>query len=372
MMVAAENQTVAHQRGKGTGGLFFAADRQLWPQLWTLETANRLNFVTAFLVLLAGTGSDHQLTKWSAKACEEHVGMGKPRAMRAIEELVQHGIIARTENSTRMRPQYRFHPLDRDADPIFLPVQLVTGLKQETPVLRRIRETGDALLLRMLIDLYGLIETDATYGVPITALRLNPPAHHPARKLFEAGANTVWAMELSGQQSAQGEWATVHRVNEAKPEDAWAPFWERFALLTKMGALWFEPWVFDGDALDAEPLMPVDPSFHYAVRETDRIAGLTRLAHEASAELAGERTYFLDRAEGDILLPLPGHHRAPEIRGVAKLRVEPDTPGHRIAYARRMRLIEGYSEAFAVLRNDAANGRLNRPLRIMSPDAYDL
>jgi hypothetical protein len=37
-----------------------------------------------------------------------------------------------------------------------------------------------------------------------------------------------------------------------------------------------------------------------------------------------------------------------------------------------MRLIEGYSEAFAVLRNDAANGRLNRPLRIMSPDAYDL
>ncbi|MBB3862515.1 hypothetical protein GGQ88_003816 [Novosphingobium hassiacum] len=367
VMVDAENQTGGQLRGKGKGGLFFAVDRALWPQLWTLETANRLNFVTAYLVLLAGTGSDHQLTKWSAKACEEHVGMGKPRAMRAIEELVQHGIITRTENSTRMRPQYRFPPLDRDADPIFLPVQLVTGLKQETPVLRRVRETGDALLLRMLVDLYGLIETDATYGVPITSLRENPPDHHPARKLFESGANTVWAMELGNQRAAQGEWTTVHRINAADQDEAWAPFWERVALLAKMGALWFEPWIFDGDALDAEPLMPVDPSFHYAVRETDRIAGLTRLAYEASAELAGERTYFLDRAEGDILVPFPGHHRAPEIRGVAKLRVEPDTPGHRIAYARRMRLIEGYSEAFATLRNDAANGRLDRPLRMNSP-----
>lgn len=53
------------QRGKGRGGLFFALGRILWPQLWSLETSNRLNFVAAYLVLLAGTGSDHQLgARW--------------------------------------------------------------------------------------------------------------------------------------------------------------------------------------------------------------------------------------------------------------------------------------------------------------------
>src|SRR3546814_19565879 len=53
---------------------------------WQVETGNRLNLVTAFIVLLAGTGSDHQITKWSAKACEQHTGMGKPRAKVRSEE----------------------------------------------------------------------------------------------------------------------------------------------------------------------------------------------------------------------------------------------------------------------------------------------
>lgn len=367
-MVETEASELRVERGKGKGRLFFALDRDLWERLWSLETANRLNFVLTYLVLLAGTGSDHRLTKWSAKACEEHVGIGKPRAMRAIEELITHGIVSRTDAATRMMPQYQLPGLDREADPIFLPVQLVTGLAAETPMLRRVRETGDALVLRMLVDLYGLVETDATYGVPLESLRQNPPDHHPARKLFEAGANAIWAMEFGGQQSAKGEWVAPHRM-EAKPNgDAWSLFWERVGTLTKIGALWFEPWVFDGEALDAEPMFPVDPAIHYAVKQTDRVTTLTRAAYDAAVALAGEQSYFIDRAEGDILVPLPVHHRAPEVRGVARLRVEPDTPGRRIAFAKRMRRIEGYQDAFTLLRKDAEAGRLDRPIRPVSID----
>ena len=158
-MVDAETK---HERGAGRGSLFFALDRALWLRLWTLETVNRLNFVIAYLVLLAGTGADHRLSKWSAKAIEVYVGIGKPRGQRAIQELVDHGLIEHTEASTRMAPQYRLPALDPDADPIFLPVQLITGLAGETPILRRIRETGDPLALRMLIDLYGEIQVDVT------------------------------------------------------------------------------------------------------------------------------------------------------------------------------------------------------------------
>lgn len=367
-MAEAAEQDVRQERGKGRGRLFFALERDLWERLWTLETSNRLTFTLTYLVLLAGSGSDHQLTKWSAKACEEHVGIGKPRAMRAIEELIGHGIVGRTEVSTRTMPQYRLPALDRDADPIFLPVQLVTGLAGETPMLRRVRETGDPLLLRMLIDLYGLLQTDATYGVPIETLRQDPSPHHPARKLLEAGANAVWALELGGQQAARGDWALPHRVDARGEAEAWGLFWERVATLTKIGALWFEPWVFDGEALDAEPLFPVDPSIHYDVRETDLVTALTRIAYDAAVALAGERTYLIDRAEGDILVALPVHHRPPEIRGVARMRVEPDTPGHRRAYAQRMQRIEGYQDAYRLLRDDAHAAKFDRPLRPVTPD----
>ena len=361
MEIVVENGTIT--RGRGRGRLFFALDRELWARLWTLEATNRLNFVLTYLVLLAGTGSDHQLTKWSAKACEEHVGIGKPRAMRAIEELIAHGIVSRTDNSTRTMPQYRLPPLDRNADPIFLPVQLVTGLAAETPVLRRIREVGDALVLRMLVDLYGLVQTDATYGVPIENLRQDPSQHHPARKLLEAGANAVWALELGSKESATGTWTQTHRVDGQNGAAAWSEFWERLATLTKIGALWFEPWIFDSAELDAEPLFPVDPAIHYAVRDTDLVTDLTRTAYNASVALAGERTYLIDRAEGDILIALPTHHRAPEIRGVARLRVEPDTPGHRRSYAQRMQRIEGYHAAYNMLLADTKAGRFDRPLQ---------
>jgi hypothetical protein len=33
--------------------------------------------------LLAGTGADHRLTKWSAKACEDRAGMGWSLALPA-------------------------------------------------------------------------------------------------------------------------------------------------------------------------------------------------------------------------------------------------------------------------------------------------
>ena len=70
----AESVGAVRLRGKGRGGNFFAIDRPAWERLWEVETGNRLNLVTAYMVLLAGTGSDHQLSKWSAKACEQHTG----------------------------------------------------------------------------------------------------------------------------------------------------------------------------------------------------------------------------------------------------------------------------------------------------------
>lgn len=352
-------------RGSGRGGNFFVLGRPVWERLWTVSTVNRLNLVTAYFVVLAGTGSDHTLSKWSAKACEEHAGLGKPRAKVAIEELVSHGLLGRTEASTLTRPQYILPAKPLENDPIFLPVQLITGLENETPMLRRVRETGDALLLRMLIDLYGMIQLDATHGIPLANLHRDMRQPY-SRKVCEVGAHALWALETEYSTSGGGgDWVKLHHQPKIKdPKEAWAAFWERLATLKKIGAIIYDPWVFDSEALDAEPMIPVDPGVLYGSYVNDDVGELTNVALEAARALVGDRTYLLDRYANNIIVPLAGHRQAPVLREVVRLRVEADTPGRRLSYAKRKERIETHRDGFDQLKDDAEAGCFDRPMKL--------
>jgi hypothetical protein len=364
---AAESGVADRVRGKGRGGNFFAVDRGAWSRLWEVETSNRLNLVLAYLVLLAGTGSDHQLSKWSAKACEQHVGVGKPRAKVAIDELIRHGFVTHSERSTKLYPQYRLQAIPLDSDPIFLPVALVIGIATEASMLRRVRETGDALLLRMLIDLYGLVQLDATFGVPISALSQTQPADHPARKVFEIGVHAIWALRLGGSKSAAGEWASYHRSKSRSKDGAWEDFWARVAMLEQIGAIWYEAWIFDGAEADAEPLFPVDFAALYHRTEGDDVYQLTIAMLNAAASLSEERSDLLSRYGADMLVTLAQHRRAPGIRGVARMRIEADTPGRRLSYFKRRTQIEVYEEGFTQIARDALRGEYHRPMNTATP-----
>lgn len=287
--------------------------------------------------------------------------MGKPRAKVAINELIKGGLAERTEASKPMFPQYRLAEPKDSREPIFLPVQMVTGFDDETPVLRRVRETGDALVLRMLIDLYGMIQTDAAYGVPLVNLRLHEDSAESSRKVTEMGANAVWALFLGDRLSAKGEWCAPHEVKQGGKGE-WGLFWERINTLQRMGALWFEPWIFSGEALDSEPLFPIEVQFGSATPEDVRT--LTQLCTEAAESLVGERTYLLEQNSDRIFVVLPTHHQAPAIQGVARMRVEADTPGRRLAFAKRMGAIERHTTAYSRLIKDARGGLYNKPISV--------
>lgn len=352
-------------RGQGSGSSFFALSLETLETLWRVETSNRLQLVLCYLVLAAGTGADHRLTKWSARACEEHVGIGTPRAKRAIDELIKAGVIEVTETATKLSPQYRLPEIPRTSDPIFLPVQIVTGLNGETSVLRRVRETGDPLLLRMLLDLYGMIQLDATHGVPIHNVRASGSA---PKRAFEIGVHSVWALKQSASPTnAFGPWLAVHKTKAKVETEAWQEFWDRLAVLRKMGAVWFEQWVFDGVDADAEPLFPVDFGFQYEAAERDDTTDLSEIVFETTAALAGERSYLLEQTDADMLVPLPAHQRPPTLVGVLRLRVEADTPGRRRAFAKRNTQIERYARAYQQLAKNAVAGRFDVPL---GRDAY--
>lgn len=360
------DESVDRKRGKGRGGNFFAVDRGTWEELWTLDTTNRINFVLMYLVISAGTGSDHQLSKWSTKACERYTGLGKPRAKVAVDELVSHGVIKYTERSTKAFPQYQLTGIPSDADPIFLPIALVTGLSVEASILRRVRETGDPLILRMLIDLYGMIQLDATFGVPIEALSQLPSEKYPTRKAFEVGVHAIWALRLSGTKSASGVWTRVH--NEAQnTEGNWVRFWARVAILEQIGVIYYEPWVFDSVALDAEPLFPVCLEYLPSSNSREDAEGLTQIMLSAVEALSQERMYILENYGEDLLVPLSAHRQMPSIRGVARVRIDADTPGYRFSYQQRKSQMETYYSGYVQIIKDVAQDNFGRPVNTSLP-----
>jgi hypothetical protein len=363
-----EKPAEKRRRGLGRGSNFFALSKAVLEQLWVAETTNRLNFVLTYLVLLAGTGSDHRLTKWSANACENHLGIGKPRAKHAIEELIACGLIKLAPSSARFTPQYELPELPLEEEPIFLPVQIVTGLSGETPILRRVRETGDPLVLRMLIDLYGLVSLDATYGIPLNCLRAGgtQDSEVGSRKLASVGVHAVWGLKAGSWRAGGGDWTVPHYIEGKKGgQGSWDKFWERVDLLKQIGAIFYEPWLFDSKATDAEPIMPLDPAGYYAVANPEGEAILTGAAFDVSRALVGdERSYVFDNADADFFIALPLHQQEPTLRHVARLRVEADTPGRRLAWKRRRELLERWTSIYRQLLTDASEGRFDRPMRV--------
>lgn len=331
-------------RQRSKGGKFFVLERAAWELLWTLPTVNRLNLLTAYLVLLAGTGGDHALSKWSAHACEHYAGMGKPRAQVAIRELIDTGMIARVAGSSAAHPQYRFPQRARGEDDIFLPMQIITGVEGgscgETPVLRRVRETGDAAMLRLLVDLYGRVQLDRTHGIPIASLCLLDPLPRSSHRLARRGANALWALRLGRSLHAADNWREIYGQAAAE-HGSDDPFETRLQALKSMGALFFEPWIFNGIGFDAEPLLPA-PLMQDA-REPWQQAMLP-----CARALHGGDTDLFD-APDVALMVLPAHHRMPRLFSVARLRVEADTPGRRSSWLQRNEALEGSFRTYRAL-----------------------
>ncbi|ATY32531.1 hypothetical protein [Sphingomonas psychrotolerans] len=111
-------------------------------------------------------------------------------------------------------------------------------------------------------------------------------------------------------------------------------------------------------------MIPVDPGVLYAYDPGDDEAKLTKLAFETCRTLLEGREYMLDSRPFDVLVPLTVHRRTPALRGVARLRVEADTPGGRLSYKKRRVLIEQYLAGFQQIKEDAEAARFDRPMQL--------
>lgn len=243
------------RRGVGRGSKFMVLGRENLEALFSIPTSNRVNLVSAYLVLQAGTGADHRQTKWSAKACEDKVGIGRPRAKVAIAELIQSGLVEIAPGFDFKRPKYLMKPPSTDVDEIFLPNQLVTGLTGEPSVLRRVKETNDALALKLMLSLYRDVILDRSYAIPIHSLSTgHRPESAPVSKVSESGIFNLWHLPRPEIYQADWGWiAAFFGANEANQEMRQV-FWETLNKLINSGAVVIEDWVFDSSSDSAEPL----------------------------------------------------------------------------------------------------------------------
>jgi len=360
-VVDAPEEKTEPARGKGRGSKFMVLGKQNYAKLLSASTSNRLNFVITYLVLLAGTGADHQHTRWSTKACEEKVGIGKPRAKLAIAELVQAGLISLSADYTAMRPRYEMVPPSDELDEIFLPIQLVTGLAGEPSVLRRVRETKNFLSLRILIACYQDAQLDGTYGVSVSCLSsTHARDFEVARKVIERGAFTLWSLAPTEVLQVDPGWVTkCTGVSKPTPE-LYELFWDAVKLLRTTGAIVVETWMYDSSDATAEPIFPSDTEGLFSGQK-DSVTDLTTLVYSASDAMLGSEYYLRDQHPDGFLVPLPSHCSEPCLRGVIKVRVEPDTPGCRLSFRRRISIIDHFS----VVLNDAIQhfikGDFSRP-----------
>lgn len=316
-------------------GRFMVLPRDHWETLWRIETANRFNLVAAYLVLLAGVTAGTGLTRWSALACERYAGIGPARARKAIAELIDGGLVSRQAVPPGEGPLYRL--AERGRGGIFLPLSLVLAPAGGS-LLGFLRETGDALLLRMLVDLHGLVRPDPVFGMKLEALRQGRDT--PSHPVAGGHGHTIWQLGRHEEVVAAGPWVEIHApAGEGEPDRA--AFWRRLKRLQGLALIGFETWVFDGPALDAEPLFPLpgpaEAPYRAAVLQLDELRRRAVGALSGIAEGA-------DRAPGDpVRVVRPEHCQMPVLRGVARLAVTPATPGLRRAMEQRLDLIRHHA-----------------------------
>lgn len=196
-------------------------------------------------------------------------------------------------------------------EPVWLPNELIDGVGGRDSPLELIRQTGDALTLRLLIDLYTAHRLDEWHGVDPRIIR----GTFDEVYRYEAGPALVlgWTPRAARLCCWWGNSVTDPHRGTDNLGDA---LWSRVGTLEQLGLLIFVPHVEDGDHA---PLYPCSPAAGH--RLEIELAGAAQCAATQILETRGRpRT-----PPTAILAVVPGHMQRAAMVGVARLTFRPKT-----------------------------------------------
>jgi len=282
---------------------FFRVDQEGFARVCRLGLKPAL----AYLVLAAGTGRDQALTLWSVNAVRKYAGLGRKRAERAVGALLEEGVVTRDRGGRH--PRYRLWP--GHGTVAWLPNALVTGAAGEPTPLERIRQTGDAKTLQLLIDLYGDNALPDDGGVSREHLWFPTDRGH----LAEVGPFLLWGF-CRKKPLVRREAPFARPQIEQGSVD---PLFQRLEALLVTGIARWAFYVLDEP--EGEPLFPLeaDTEEENQIGEVVRWAGEVLGSHLNAPGLEKEAVGF------NWWVPMPRHIKDPVVLGVLRLRYRPHT-----------------------------------------------
>lgn len=297
------------------GGHFFAVDRRAWHQACRLG----LNPAVAYLVINRGTAGDNETSAWSTNAIETHTGISRGRSKQALAALIDAGLLSvkrsgtyplyrvvpwrelmklapdevhvlshivfggttvpKTSSSSQWGSRRPFNvaltlekkglvrgegdqifskifDYDLEREWVWLPNALVTGAAAEVPPLELLRQSGELLALRLLIDLYADHDLPEHGGINRFAISQS----FQRTRVGQQGPFVVWGFspdefETHGFVPFVQSFMTnqFEQIAAGRSRDTgWPKFWHALDVLTRLGLVEFVPHIFEGSDSSSE------------------------------------------------------------------------------------------------------------------------
>lgn len=292
-------QTPTPRKAPSTRGGFFVIELESFHAACAIG----LRPAVALLVLARFTGRGGTVTRASANAIEQRTGIGRKAAREAIDALTARGIIRREGSATKPRyiivrtvdrPDPRgslteaqrsviarclrgeklskrdaaiaanlaargfvkrtesggFEESPRDdATSVWLPNELVDGVNGNPSPVELVRQTGDVMALRLLVDLYEWHRLDEWCGVDPSTLRerYKEQFRHAIGAVFVLASTPETLVTSLDKPVAKPHVAMIDGKADARA------FWPRLDALQRCGLVRFVPHVIDGDGAVVYP-----------------------------------------------------------------------------------------------------------------------
>lgn len=367
----------AEPKPKPTRGGFFVVDREMFQKACALG----LRPAIALLILARFKQGKGATSRASSNAIEKYTGIGRKAAREAIGVLEKAGIVTRSGSATRpvhrlmgqldlpdprgaiserqMEAFTRVTRKSRDAamnplkaptlnrndaaimgnmertghvrrvghgweavprdrgEPVWLPNELIEGVNGNPSPVELIRQTGDPMLLRLLVDLYTAHRLDEWHGVDPRIVCTTFKEVY--RRKVGAALVIAWASEESLRCGWQNTVTDPHKSNDQDPATR---FYERLGLLEDLGLLTFVPHVIDGDGA---PVYPCSRTEGHPLEQELGAAAAEAAEHILAARSRGGREEPEDLDGSEVLAVVPAHMARASLVGVARLTFRPKT-----------------------------------------------
>lgn len=274
-------------------GFFAVSD-----QVLTKAAGAGMNAAVAYLVLACGTGHDNVTTGWSADAVHRYGGISWRRAKAAIDDLARKKVIVSRKGATK--PKYK---LQRPKALIWMPNTFVTGADDETPPLKRIRQSRDLEALTLCVRLYGVHELAEDDGLPRTVMRWP----YDRTRLFSRGQYEIYGFDRS-RTRYHGNIGPLNPY--AKSGDGW----DHLTILEDTQVIEWIPCLAESDEPDAELIHPLAGD--------ERADAVQDAIHEFMDSCAEDIPRIHDY---DYAIPIPRHMTSATVVAIARFRYRPQT-----------------------------------------------